>query len=123
MIVPRWLIPVTYVACALCLGLVFLRIEHEYLAGHPVVASDWYFPYFSITSAQAFLSAIAFGMMALTAIVFTVAYITVQFHSIAYSPRVSLFFVRNPTLLNAFGLFSATFVYALMTLGWVDRDN
>jgi uncharacterized membrane protein len=123
MIMPRWLIPVTYVVAALCLGSVFLRVEHEYLIEHSVVLSDWYFEYFSIASAQAFLSAIASGMMALTAIVFTVAYITVQFHSIAYSPRVSLFFIRNATLYHAFGLFSATFMYALITLGWIDRDG
>jgi hypothetical protein len=46
-------------------------------------------------------------MMGLTAIVFTVAYITAQFNSVAYSPRVALIFVRDPALFHSFGLFVA----------------
>jgi uncharacterized membrane protein len=121
--VPLWLIPMIYVGGALIFGTVFLRFEHGYLAQHSINLSQWFFNNFSITSAQACLSAVASGMIALTAIVFTVAYITAQFNSVAYSPRVASFFIRKPALFHTFGLFNATFVYSLITLGWVDREN
>jgi uncharacterized membrane protein len=118
-----WLIPMVYVGVALCFGIVFLRFEHEHLSQHAVLLSQWFFNDFSIASAQACLSAIASGMIGLTAIVFTVAYITAQFNSVAYSPRVASFFVSRPALFHTFGLFNATFIYSVITLGWVDREN
>ena len=118
-----WLIPMVYVGVALCFGIVFLRFEHEHLSQHAVILSQWFFNDFSIASAQACLSAIASGMIGLTAIVFTVAYITAQFNSVAYSPRVASFFVSRPALFHTFGLFNATFIYSIITLGWVDREN
>jgi uncharacterized membrane protein len=75
-----WLIPMLYVAGTLCFGIVFLRLEHEYLVQHKINLSQWFFNDFSIASAQACLGAIASGMIALTAIVFTVAYITALIH-------------------------------------------
>ena len=45
----------------------------------------------------------------------------VQFSTIAYSPRLVLWFARDRTLFHALGAFTATFVYALFTLAWVDR--
>jgi len=118
-----WVIPMIYVAAAVVLGIVFPRLEHEYLEAQSRVLSDWSFSFFSIASAQACLGAVASGMIALTAIVFTVAYITAQFNSIVYSPRVALFFLRDPVLFHTFGLFNATFILSLVTLGWVDREN
>jgi uncharacterized membrane protein len=118
-----WLIPMIYVGVTLCFGIAFLRFEHEYLAPYAVILSRWFFTDFSIASAQACLGAIASGMIGLTAIVFTVAYITAQFNSVAYSPRVASFFVSRPALFHTFGLFNATFIYSLITLGWVDREN
>ena len=118
-----WLIPILYVAGTLCFGIVFLRFEHEYLVEHKINLSQWFFNDFSIASAQACLGAIASGMIGLTAIVFTVAYITAQFNSVAYSPRVASFFISKPALFHTFGLFNATFIYSVITLGWVDREN
>jgi uncharacterized membrane protein len=48
----------------------------------------------SVASAQALLSAAASGMMALTGIVFAMAFVMVQFSAIAYSPRLVLWFAR-----------------------------
>ena len=118
-----WLIPILYVAGTLCFGIVFLRFEHEYLVEHKINLSQWFFNDFSIASAQACLGAIASGMIGLTAIVFTVAYITAQFNSVAYSPRVASFFISKPALFHTFGFFNATFIYSVITLGWVDREN
>ena len=84
-----------------------------------------YFPSYtfnvSIASAQAYLSATASGMMALSGIIFSMAFVMVQFSAIAYSPRLALWYARDRTLFHALGCFIATFVYSLITLAWVDR--
>ena len=65
----------------------------------------------------------ASGMMALTGVVFAMAFVMVQFSAIAYSPRLVLWFAKDRVLFHSLGVFSATFVYALFTLAWVDRDG
>jgi uncharacterized membrane protein len=120
---PLWVIPVLYVAGTLVFGIGFTRFEYAYLAGHTDLLSVWWFNELSISSAQASVAAIASGMIALTSIVFTAAYITAQFHSVAYSPRVALFFLRDPALFHTFGLFNATFIFSIITLSWIDREN
>jgi uncharacterized membrane protein len=120
---PLWIIPMIYVGMSLCFGILFLRFEKEYLSRHAGFFPGWLFDNVAIPSAQAYLSAVASGMLTLTAIVFTVAYITSQFNSVAYSPRVASLFVRDPTLVHTFGLFNATFLFSVITLGWVDRGN
>jgi uncharacterized membrane protein len=47
----------------------------------------------------------------------------VQFSATAYSPRLVLWFARDPLLAHAFGTFTATFLYAIAALAWVDRGN
>src|SRR5262245_6490610 len=108
-----WLIPAVYVAVSVVCAFVLPRIENAYLGSYTFNLS--------ISSTQAYLSSAASGMMALTAIVFSIAFIIVQFSAIAYSPRLVLLFVRDRTLFHTLGLFIATFVYSLSTLAWVDR--
>ena len=110
---PLWLIPIFYAAVSTMCGLMLPRVEHAYL---PSYASG-----ISVASAQAFLSAVASGMMALTGIVFSIAFVMVQFSAIAYSPRLVLLFARDPMLFHSLGIFVATFVYSLATLAWTDR--
>lgn len=110
---PPWLIPLLYVGVTVACGLVLPRLEQEYLAH--------YHHGMSVASAQAVLSAIASGMMALTGIVFALAFVMVQFSAIAYSPRLVAWFGRDPVLFHSLGLFTATFIYAIATLGWTDR--
>jgi uncharacterized membrane protein len=112
---PMWLIPMAYVAASIVAGLILPRVEHRWLA--------IYFEDVSATSALAFLSTIASGMMALTAIVFSIAYITVQFNAVAYSPRLALWLARDRALFHTLGLFMATFIYALEAMNWIDRGN
>lgn len=68
-------------------------------------------------------SAIAAGMIALTGIVFSLAFVMVQFSATAYSPRLVLWIARDPVMSHALGIFTATFLYALTALTWVDRNN
>ena len=84
---PPWLIPVACTAVSIGCSLALPRVENAYL---PTAAFG-----LSVASAQAFLSAVASGMMALTGIVFAIAFIMVQFSAIAYSPRLALLFARD----------------------------
>ena len=113
--IPLWLIPTLYVGATIAGSLVLPRLEQEYLAA--------YSHGMSVASAQATLSAVASGMMALTGIVFALAFVMVQFSAIAYSPRLVAWFGRDPVLFHALGLFTATFFYAIATLAWIDRGR
>ena len=112
---PPWLSPMLYVGMTIACVLVLPRIEQNYLAA--------YSHGMSVASAQATLSAVASGMMALTGIVFALAFVMVQFSAIAYSPRLVAWFGRDPVLFHALGLFTATFFYAIGTLAWIDRGG
>src|SRR5580658_1445967 len=110
-----WFIPMFYVSGAVLGGLALPRIEQAYLSAYTLGLS--------VASAQALLSAAASGMMALTGIVFAMAFVMVQFSAIAYSPRLVLWFARDRMLFHALGTFTATFIYALFTLAWLDRGG
>jgi uncharacterized membrane protein len=110
-----WFIPMFYVCGAVLGGLALPRFEQAYLSSYTLALS--------VASAQALLSAAASGMMALTGIVFAMAFVMVQFSAIAYSLRLVLWFARDRMLFHALGAFTATFVYALFTLAWVDRGG
>jgi uncharacterized membrane protein len=113
---PLWLIPMLYAAASIIAGLTLPRLEHGYFASNAMAGM-------SVASAQAFLSSIASGMIALTGIVFSVGLVMVQFSAMAYSPRLVLRFARDPVLFHALGAFIATFFYSLATLNWVDREG
>jgi uncharacterized membrane protein len=110
-----WLIPMIYVGASVFCGLALPRFEQAYLSSYTMNLS--------VASAQACLSATASGMMALTGIVFAMAFVMVQFNAIAYSQRLVLWFARDPALFHSLGAFSATFIYALFTLAWIDRGQ
>src|SRR5262245_37773875 len=102
-----------YAGVSFVCGLTLPQLEHAYF---PTYSTGW-----SAASAQAFFSAVASGMIALTGIVFSIAFVMVQFSATAYSPRLVLLFARDPKLFHALGVFIATFLYALAALTWVDR--
>ena len=47
----------------------------------------------------------------------------VQFSATAYSPRLVLWISRDPVISHSVGVFTATFLYALAALAWVDRNG
>ena len=110
-----WLIPLVYAVAAISGGLLFPRFENRFF---PHVAAA-----ITVNSAVAIYSSIASGMMALTGIVFSLAFVMVQFSATAYSPRLVLWIARAPVLSHAIGIFSATFLYAVSALAWVDRGG
>ena len=112
---PVWMIPMIYVSVTAVAALTLPRFENAYLAS--------YNQNVSVASAQALLSSIASGMMALTGIVFSLAFVMVQFSATAYSPRLVLWLGRDPVLYHSLGIFIATFLYAIAALAWIDRHG
>src|SRR5271157_187055 len=110
-----WVIPALYAAAALAAGLTFPRFESRIFPGlvHPM----------SVAVAIAIYSSVASGMLALTAIVFSLTFVMVQFSATAYSPRLVLWVARDPVISHALGIFTATFLYALAALGGVARNG
>jgi len=110
---PNWAIPAFYVAAAVVAGLALPRLETRLLPGFD---AGW-----SASATLGIFSAIASGMISMTGIVFALAFLMVQFSATAYSPRLVQWLARNPLLWHAVGVFSATFIYALAAIGWVER--
>jgi uncharacterized membrane protein len=77
----------------------------------------------SVASAQALLAAIASGMITLTTIVFSLAFLALQFTVASYSARLAPILFRDPVMYTALAVFVATFTYALGTLASVDVNG
>src|SRR5262249_53601276 len=110
---PCWSFPFGYAAGAFVLGITIPRFEARFLP-------DWT-SQMTVAAAMAIYSAVATGMIALTGVVFSIVFVMVQFSSVAYSPRLVLWLSRDPLLFHAIGVFTATFLYAIAALAWVDR--
>jgi uncharacterized membrane protein len=108
-----WLVPLLYAAGALLLGFTIPRLAYSLLPG--------FVSTISYNSAIGIYSAVASGMLTLTGIVFSLTFVMVQFSATAYSPRLVLWVARDPVMSHAIGVFTATFLYALASLAWVDR--
>ena len=108
-----WSVPALYAAGALLVSFTVPRLANSLLPGFVSTVS--------VNAAIGFYSAIASGMIALTAIVFSLTFVMVQFSATAYSPRLVLWISRDPVISHAIGVFTATFLYALAALVWVDR--
>lgn len=74
-------------------------------------------------SAIAMLTAIASGMLAVTAIVFSLALVGYQIGMSAYSPRLVTELSRGRLLSHALGVFAGTFLYALAAIRSVDIEG
>jgi uncharacterized membrane protein len=110
-----WAVPALYAAGAIAAGLVLPRVESRMFSGFVAPIS--------IIAAMAIYSSIASGMIALTGIVFSLVFVMVQFSATAYSPRLALWVGRSPLISHALGTFTATFLYAIAALAWVDRGG
>jgi uncharacterized membrane protein len=110
-----WVIPLSYAVAAVAAGLIFPRLEIGISLGLTSTVS--------IPAAMAIYSSVASGMMALTGVVFSLAFVMIQFSATAYSPRLVLWISRDPFMWHAVGVFTATFLYAIAALAWVDRGG
>ena len=112
---PNWVIPTVYAIAAIAIGLTFPRFEPKFL---PRVESGM-----STVAAVAIYSSVGTGMLALTGIVFSLVFVMVQFSAIAYSPRLSLWIARDRVIWHSLGVFTATFIYSMAAIAWLDRDR
>jgi uncharacterized membrane protein len=107
--------PLLYAVGAVVLGLVVPRLEARFLPGLTAEAGA--------SAAIAVLSAIASGMLPLTGLVFSLAFVMVQFSATAYSPRLVAWFASSGMMRHSLGVFTAAFLYAVAALAWVDRGG
>jgi uncharacterized membrane protein len=110
-----WRIPLSYAAGALIVGFTVPRLAYSVLPG--------YVSTISVNAAIGIYSAVASGMIAFTGIVFSLTFVMLQFSATAYSPRLVLWIARDRVMSHAMGVFTATFLYALAALAWVDRGG
>jgi uncharacterized membrane protein len=110
-----WFVPLVYATVALLFGFTVPRLASEVLPGFVSTVS--------VNAAIGIYSSVASGMLALTGIVFSLTFLMVQFSATAYSARLVLWIARDPVLSHAIGVFTATFLYALTALAWVDRSG
>lgn len=110
---PNWSIPALYAFVAVAAALILPRFEAAFLPSFHAGMSP--------AAAVAILSSVGSGMIALTGIVFSLAFVMVQFSATAYSPRLVTWLARDPVLWHAVGIFSATFLYSLGAIAWIDR--
>jgi len=108
-------IPLLYASTALVTGLVLPRLERSFFPNLTVGIDPG--------AGLAILTGIASGMMGLTAIVFSIAFVMVQFSATAYSPRLVLWLARSAVINHSIGLFTATFVYSLAAAAWINRGG
>jgi uncharacterized membrane protein len=112
---PNWGIPISYAVIAVFVGLALPRFETRWLPG---ITSGM-----SPVAALVVYSSIASGMMALTGVVFSLVFVMVQFCAIAYSPRLVPWIVRDRVLWHSLGVFTATFLYSLAAIAFLDRNR
>jgi uncharacterized membrane protein len=112
---PAWSIPACYAAVSVIAALYLPRLEAR-LGLQIDTGVD-------PASLLAMFSAISSGMIALTGIVFSLAFVMVQFSATAYSPRLVLWIARDPLLWHGVGIFSATFLYSLGVIAWVQHER
>jgi uncharacterized membrane protein len=110
-----WTIPLIYVTVTLAVGMAIPRVEHHLF---PNLVST-----ISVGAAMAICSSVSSGMIALTGIVFSLAFVMVQFSATTYSPRLVLWVARDPVVSHSLGMFISTFLYSLILLAWVDRSD
>jgi uncharacterized membrane protein len=97
-----------YIAAALALGYFTPRFDDR--------GAPWLATHLGEHQIIAFLQAVASGMMSFTGIIFSLLFVTLQFGTTAYSPRIIAVVGRPRTLGRAGGVFVGTFLYALMAL-------
>jgi Predicted membrane protein (DUF2254) len=88
---------------AVVVGLGFPRIETRIFHGLTSTIT--------IPAAMTIYSSIASGMLALSDVVFSLAFVMIQFSAMAYSPRLVLWISRDPFMWHAVGVFTATFLF------------
>lgn len=111
-----WLVvPSVYVFSAVALGILLPKVDEH----GPIVLDVQLSP----ASASVLLQAIAAGMITFTGMVVSIAVLVVQFGAGTYTPRLVLWFRRDPLVKHSLGLFVAPALYSLVALFALDIDG
>jgi uncharacterized membrane protein len=109
---------VALIVAGVLIGVVVSRPE---LLGLP---EDWGFGNLARTStADALLQVMASSMLTFVGVVFAITLVALQLASAQLSPRVLRTFVRSPITKTAFGVFLASFAFALTALAFDNVDS
>lgn len=106
-----WYVPLLYILAALGLG----RLMPELDSLFPLQIN-----FYSADTIANVLTAIATGMLTFTGLVFSMSLLMIQFSSSFYSHRLAQHLLRDRVVQHALGIFTATFLYALIALVVID---
>jgi uncharacterized membrane protein len=62
-------------------------------------------------------------MLAMTGVVFSLVFVMVQFSTGTYSPRLVSRIARDRVIWHSLGVFTATFLYSIAAIAWLDRNH
>ncbi len=113
-----WSIPLALIVVGVLLGVL---VSEPTLLGLP---DDWGFGNLARPStANAMLQVMATSMLTFVGVVFAITLVGLQLASSQLSPRVIRTFVRSPITKTAFGVFLATFAFAVTALAFDNIDD
>jgi uncharacterized membrane protein len=112
-----WLLPALFLVGSLLLA-VITRTVDESLSPVITQTAPWVV---SATAANVVLATLATAMLTFLGVVFSIGLVALQLASQQFSPRVLRNYVRSITTKVALGTFIATFIYPLVSLGYLDQ--
>ncbi len=105
-----WAVPGGCVTAAVLLALLLVEVDHRLQSSFALTFGA------GPDGAREVLSAITTAMITFTGLVFSITVLALQLTSSQFSPRVLRTFLRDRLTQYALGVFTATFVYAVMVL-------
>jgi len=110
-----WLVPLILLLAAVALFLVTYRIDYH-VYDHRESLPSWVRTE-SADGARQLLSALAAGVITVLGVIFSVTIVALTLASQQFGPRMLRNFIRDLGTQLTLGVFVATFVYAILTLG------
>ena len=112
-----WLIPALFLIGSLLLAVITRAVDDTL---SPVITrtAPWVV---SASAASVVLATLATAMLTFLGVVFSIGLVALQLASQQFSPRVLRNYVRSTTTKVALGTFIATFIYPLVSLGYLEQ--
>jgi uncharacterized membrane protein len=112
-----WLLPTVFLIGSLLLAALTRAID-ETLSPQITHTAPWVV---SASAANLVLATLATAMLTFLGVVFSIGLVALQLASQQFSPRVLRTYVRSVVTKVALGTFIATFIYPLVSLGYLDQ--
>ena len=112
-----WLLPTVFLIGSLLLAVITRAVD---VTLSPVITrtAPWVV---SAGAANVVLATLATAMLTFLGVVFSIGLVALQLASQQFSPRVLRTYVRSTITKVALGTFIATFIYPLVSLGYLDQ--